>query len=87
MYIGIAPSASVVSPTMVTETVNPEKEFIGNCSEDQAVQVLGDVGKQQWEQSVRAVYRDNVARDQSLQIAGNISGASLSDLLAARRSG
>lgn len=87
MYTGIDPSVSAVSSTTVTDTGYPEKEFIRNCSKDQAVQILGDVGEQRWELAVRAVYRENVARDRSLQIAGNISGASFNDILAARRSG
>lgn len=57
--------------------------YVANISFDQARQINGSVGGSQWLRYGRAEYRNNEARDNSLQINGDINGTIDGDSFAA----
>ena len=69
-----------------TEIGRDERTYIANLTFNQAQQIMGDVGAVKWHKTAKVEYRDNVAKDNGLQVLGSMDSQSFQALLASRKS-
>ena len=62
-----------------------ERAYVGNLTFNQAQMIMGDVGAVTWHKAAKVEYRDNEARDNSLQVLGGMDSQSFQALLTARK--